>query len=63
MNKSQTFMKMSQNFMKNLQKFTCDGFFPQFLPKKKKYGSFQESPLVRCGRDSGCKNLKLTTWP
>ena len=33
--------------------------FTHFLSKKKKYGSFQESTLVHCGRDIGCKNLKL----
>ena len=33
--------------------------FIHFLSKKKKYGSFQESTLVHCGRDLGCKNLKL----
>ena len=69
----QNFRKIPQNLMKNStkpyekvtkihEKSHKNSFvmvFTHFLSKKKKYGSFQESTLVHCGRDIGCKNLKL----
>ena len=55
--------KNSQIFMKNSQKFTCHGFSPHFLSKKKKYGSFQESTFVCCGHDLGHEKGPVQLWP